>query len=571
MTKVIVASAWPYVNAVPHLGTILHLLSGDVMARYAKLKYGKENVIYVSGSDEHGTPIEIEARKRGVEPKSLTDQAHEYDKSIFDSWEIQFSNYSRTESQTHKEFVRSFLLELESYIKVEEEVIPYCSYDKIFLPDRFIKGTCPYCGFEDARGDQCDKCGRLLNPSSLVNPKCAICNKAPIFTKTKQWFFDLSSVEDKLRHWLESNDNLPKNVRTTALSWINEGLKPRSLTRDNKWGIPAPFKDAEEKTIYVWFEALLGYISSSIEYFAKQGNKDEWKSFWFGKDTKSYYFLGKDNIVFHAIILPAMLMASGKEYNLPNYIAATEYLLYEGQKFSKSRRIGIWADEAPRILPPEYWRFLLIRNRPEEKDMNFTWREAVRIINSELNDDIGNLVQRVLTLVDRFFNNAIPVLHKDKLNDTDKKVMEKIPEIYTKITEDYEKALLKQASENILELARLGNGYLNDRKPWDIIKASKEEAGNVIYIALLIIRVMALSLYPILPTSSQEIFNMLGLGLIEEYNWNWAIDSDLPSGNKIGKYKPLFNKLESDFDKKVEELLSRIREDVETQRPTLLK
>jgi len=570
--KIFVASAWPYVNAVPHLGNLIgSILSADVFARYARVKYGKENVVFVSGSDEHGTPIEVEAKKRNVSPKELTDQAHEYDKKLFlETWEISYDNYTRTESETHKEFVQQFLLKLQKYIKVEEDEIPYCEYDKLYLPDRFVKGTCPYCGYEDARGDQCDNCGRLLTPKMLINPKCVLCGRTPVFKKTKHWFFDLSVFNKEIEEWIKNSKTMPENVKAVALSWVKEGLKPRSITRDNAWGIPAPFEGAEGKTIYVWFEALLGYISATIEYFKKIGKEEEWKKFWFGNDVRSYYFIGKDNIPFHAVIFPAMLMASGENYVLPTVIASTEYLLYEGQKFSKSRKIGIWIDEAPQLLDVEYWRFILIRLRPEERDTNFTWREALRIINTELNDDIGNYTNRVLSMVNRYFNGELPGIVENKLNEEDKKFMEEIKEAPRKMGELFDEGRLKAGSEEILKLARDGNAYLNLRAPWNLIKKDKEEAGSVLTIATNSLRTISIMLYPLMPSYADKLHKMLGLDDVEKEKWDDAGDLVLNKGHKIGEVKVLFTKVELNAEE-IEKKLVKIRKELEKIRPTLLR
>ncbi|BCU71328.1 methionine--tRNA ligase [Stygiolobus caldivivus] len=577
--KIFVASAWPYVNSVPHLGNLIgSILSADVFARYARLKYGKENVIFVSGSDEHGTPIEIEAKKRGVNPKTLTDQAHEYDKKLFlETWEITFDNYTRTESQVHKDFVRNFLLRLDKYIKVEEDEIPYCEHDKLFLPDRFIKGTCPYCGFEDARGDQCDNCGRLLTPKMLINPKCALCGSTPVIKKTKHWFFDLTEFNDKIENWISSSRYMPENVKSVALSWVKEGLKPRSITRDNSWGIPAPFEGAENKTIYVWFEALLGYISATIEYFANGEEKDKWKEFWFGNNVKSYYFIGKDNIPFHAVILPAMLMASGEGYVLPTVIASTEYLLYEGQKFSKSRKIGIWIDEAKELMDIEYWRFVLIRLRPEERDTNFTWREAIRIVNTEINDDIGNYANRVLSMVNRYFEGTIPTPNEGSYTKDDNNYIQEINTAPKRMGDLIELGKLKAGTEELLKLARDGNSYLNTRAPWNLIKADKEQAANVLFIASNSLRTIAVMLYPLMPYHASRLYSQLGLSEIESEKWDEAGELKLKPGHKIGKVEPLFKKLDLPIEdevklhQEIQKKLEEIRKKVEKNRPELLR
>lgn len=570
--KIFVASAWPYVETVPHLGNLIgSVLSADVFARYARLKYGKENVIFVSGSDEHGTPIEIEAIKRKVNPKELTDQAHEYVKKLFlETWNISYDNYSRTESEVHKAFVKDFLLGIQKYIHTEEEELPYCENDKIFLPDRFIKGTCPYCGYEDAKGDQCDRCGRLLSPKLLINPRCAICGSKPIWKKTKHWFFDLDKFSEQLKNWLENSKEMPENVKSVALSWLNEGLKPRSLTRDTSWGIPAPFEGSEGKTIYVWFEALLGYISATVEYFEKfMKNSNGWKEFWFGKEVKSYFFIGKDNIPFHAVIFPAMLMATEKGYHLPSVIASTEYLMYEGQKFSKSRRIGVWIDEAPEIMDIDYWRYVLIRLRPEEKDTNFLWREAIRIVNTELNDDIGNYINRVLSMIKRYFNGEVPSLHEDVLDEYDKRMIQLIQDVPDKVSELFEKGKLKAGTDEIIKLPREGNAYLNIKAPWDMIKKDKKAVENTLHIGVNSVRTLAILLYPIIPTSAEKIYNQLGLNGINNERWDNAKELAIRNGHKIGEVSPIFKKIKEDFD--VNKKLDEVRKKLEKIRPSLLK
>ncbi len=570
--KVFIASAWPYVETVPHLGNLIgSVLSADVFARYARLKYGKENVIFVSGSDEHGTPIEIEAIKRKINPKNLTDQAHEYVKDLFlTTWKISYDNYSRTESETHKKFVREFILGIQKYIFVQEETMPYCENDRIFLPDRFIKGTCPYCGFEDARGDQCDRCGRLLSPELLINPRCAICGNKPVFKKTKHWFFDLSKFSDDLRKWLENSKDMPDNVKSVALSWISEGLKPRSLTRDNAWGIPAPFEGAEGKTIYVWFEALLGYISATIEFFEKNGDSTKWEEFWLD-NARSYYFIGKDNIPFHAVIFPAMLIASGKGYTLPTVISSTEYLLYEGQKFSKSRRIGIWIDEAPKIMDIDYWRYLLIRLRPEEKDMNFLWKEAIRIVNNELNDDIGNYINRTLTMINRYNLAKIPDFDESIIDENDVKIIRLISETPDAVSALFEKGKLKAGTEEIIKLAREGNSYLNLKAPWDSIKKNPQNAKNTLYLSANLSKSLAILLYPVIPNHSQMIYDLLNLGNIENETWDNSKKINLQSGHEIKKAVPLFKKLPDTFEKDLPIVLEKIRKELEKTRPSLLR
>lgn len=569
--KYIVASAWPYSDFIPHLGTVLHLLSADVYSRY--LKALGNDVIFVTGSDEHGTPIELEARKRKVTPKELTDQVHEYMVKLFNEFNFEFSLFSRTESKVHKEFVKEFLLKIyeKGYIFPMEEELPYCINDKMFLPDRYVIGTCPYCGYESAHGDQCDRCGRLLTPKDLINPRCALCGSTPIWKKTTNYFIDLTKVQDKLLNWLNNNNKLSDNVKNYSISWIKHGLKPRSITRDISWGIESPFPNTEGKTIYVWFDALLGYLSATKEYLLNLKNDENaWKEYWKNKETRSIYFIGKDNIPFHSIILPALLLAADDDYVLPWDINSTEYLMYEGQKFSKSRKIGVWLDEALKIAPAEYWRWALIRTRPEGGDSNFTWKEFVKIVNNELNDDIGNFVYRVLSLVKSRFDGVIP--EPKKLEDVDLDLNEKVIYYINEYKSNMDQVRLKRATDYILEIARLGNKYLNDRAPWDLYRKDLELAKGVIYNSTNIIKDLALLLYPFIPSTSNTIWKQLGYNSsIKEINFEYSINNKISPGMKISNIAPIFKKLPDDFLNNIDKILEKARNDANTERPNLLK
>ncbi|KSW12740.1 methionine--tRNA ligase [Pyrodictium occultum] len=571
MARWVVASAWPYVNNVPHLGNLIgSVLSADVFARYLRLR--GEDVVFVSGSDEHGTPIEIEAIKRGVHPRQLTDQAHEYVSRLFREFRISFDNYTRTESPVHREFVREFMMKLyeNGYIFEQDDILPYCPRDKMFLPDRFVVGTCPYCGYPYAHGDQCDNCGRLLHPTELKNPRCAICGGPVEFRKSKHWFFDLSKLQDRLLKWLEES-NLPPNVKNYALNWVREGLKPRSVTRDNKWGIPAPFPGAEGKTIYVWFDALLGYISATKEYGLKKGDESLWKRYWFDKETRTVYFIGKDNIPFHAIIFPAMLMASGDPYTLPWYIASTEYLMYEGEQFSKSRRWGIWIDEALEILPADYWRFALIKMRPETRDTNFTWKEFTRIVNSDMNDDIGNFVHRVLKFIKSRFGGRVP--EPGEMKELDRDYLDYTLKAPERVGSYLDSFRLKQALDEVVELARHGNQYLNAKAPWDKIKTEPSDAATTMYVAANAVATLAVMLAPFTPDAAERLWRMLNMrgSVHEPGRWREASRPLVEPGHEIGEPEPLFRKLANDFPEKVKEILEEARKKVMEKRPPLLR
>ena len=486
---------------------------------------------------------------------------HEIVSELLKRWCISFDNYTRTESEVHKNFVREFFMKLyeRGYIFAKEDELPYCPKDRIFLPDRFVTGICPYCGYDKARGDQCEQCGSLLEPKQLINPKCSICGSIPEWRKTKHWYLDLKKIEDDVRKYIESNDKLPENVKSMSLSILKQGLKPRAITRDNKWGIPAPFPEAEGKTIYVWFEAVLGYISATIEYLKKLGRESEWTNYWMNNNTRIVFFIGKDNIPFHSIILPALLIASGMKFTLPYTISATEYLLYEGKKFSKSQKIGIWIDEALTLLPVDYWRFILIYIRPELRDSSFTWSQAIEIVNSILNDTIGNFIHRVLTFIDKKLGGVTP--DKPISKDIDEEYINQVKKIFEKVTEYYENIKLREALLEAIEIARIGNKYLNERRPWEYIKTNIDETKSIIHTALHMVKILAICLYPIIPNSMSQLWYMIGYDEpIEKTNWFDALNP-VSSGLKVRNVKPLFRKISDDEVKKMIEKLEKIREE----------
>jgi len=539
----LVTSAWPYINYVPHLGNIVSsILSADVVARYYRLK--GDDVVYVTGSDEHGTPIEIEAVRLNIPPKQLTDRNHAQVVDLFEKWGIAFSNYTRTENPVHKEFVRNFLLKIyeNGYIFTQETEQLYCPKCNRFLPDRFVEGTCPSCGYDSARGDQCDSCGSLLEPTNLLQPRCAICNSAPIKETRKHWYFDMPKLSEKLRDYIQNNEHLPDNARNFSLNILKDGLKSRPVTRDNKWGIPSPFPGSEDKTIYVWVEAVLGYLSATVEYFKRKGEEERWKEYWFNKEAKTLYFIGKDNIPFHTIILPALLLATHEDYNLPWTVQSTEFLMFDGQAFSKSRRIGVWIDEALELFPADYWRYSLLSIRPEVKDTNFSWTTLIEKVNSDLNDTLGNFVHRTLTFINRQFDSAVP--KPSSLDEKDKAVLEEAKEIVNKTAERMETFKLQEALRHAISLSHLGNRYFNEKEPWKTIKTDRQESANTLYVAVHIVKQLAIILEPFIPFTAEKLWKLLNLpGSVHEQRWN-ETEKELSPDHKINKAKPLFSKIE---------------------------
>ena len=541
MGRWVVNSAWPYVNSLPHLGTFIHLLSADVYARYLRLK--GEEVIAVTGSDEHGTPIEVEAIRKGVTPRQLTDQIHKQICELLEAYNIRLDNYTRTESPVHIRYTQELYRKVyeNGYIYTQNVNLPYCETDKRFLPDRFVEGTCPHCGYEQARGDQCDSCGRVLDPLELIRPKCVFCGGTPTVKSSTHWFFDLPKFRDRLSTIVRENKQLPENARNFSLRWLEEGLKPRALTRDNKWGIPAPFPGAEGKTIYVWLEAVLGYVSASIEWAEKSGRPEAWKDFWFNQDTKNVHFIGKDNIPFHVIIFPALLLATHDPYVLPWQVSSTEFILFDGQKFSKSNKIGVWIDDALKVAPGEYWRYVLIAIRPEARDANFTWRDFESHVNTELNDVLGNFVHRTLTFVNNHFDSAVP--KPGSLDEKDQAIKKLIEEAPTKVASLLDDFQLRNGLATIIELARAGNQYLSEREPWHLIKTDRGKAGTTLYFASELVRTLGILLSPFLPETTHQIQEQLNLNTTDNITWWDAGKLGLEPGHKIGKPTPLFHKI----------------------------
>ncbi|MFX1380472.1 MAG: methionine--tRNA ligase [Promethearchaeota archaeon] len=547
--KWVVTSAWPYVNAIPHLGNLIgSTLSADVFARFLRLK--GEEVVFVSGSDSHGTPISVEAKKLNVPAKELAFKYHKIIKGLHEKWQISFDNYTITHNPTHIEFVKKMYLDIQKngYILEKEIESLYCKQDDLFLPDRFVEGICPHCGFEDARGDQCDNCQKLLTPLELIKPRCAVCGTPPIIKKTKHWYLDQPKLQKRLKNLIEGNEIIPSNARQMCLNSIVEGLPERAITRDLEWGIPAPFEGAKGKTIYVWFEAVLGYITAVLEWADNLINDPaKFDYFWKDKDTKTVYFIGKDNIIFHLIVFPALLLAYNEDKKeseklvLPYNVSSTEWLMYENQKFSKSRKIGIWINEALELAPLDYWRFNLLYNRPETSDTSFLWSEFENSVKI-LNDNIGNFIHRTLTFIEKQFGGKIP--EKVKSDEIDEKFIEKINNISIEVGESLYNFKIRKAIRDIVNFGKEGNIYLNEKAPWHLIKKDKKAAGHVFNVCSQAVYGLAVLLGPFIPKTSEKILSYLNAPKLTEVNWDSINENSIKTGQNIKKPKPLFQKLE---------------------------
>ncbi len=495
---VLVCSAWPYASGVPHLGNMVgSLMSGDVFARYYRLR-GKD-VLYVSGTDAHGTRIEYEAEQEGISPAELADRNHRRIVEVIEGFGIRFDNYTTTESPVHKDFVRDIYLQMEAegYICTKVEQRAYCRQCEKFLADRFIVGTCPKCGSPHALGNQCDACGTILEPEELIEPRCTLCEGSDIeFKETKHWYLDLPKLSDALQEYVASK-GFQGNVLRFTQQMINDGLRPRAMTRDIDWGIAAPFEGAEGKVFYVWGEAALGYVSAVVEYFASD---ERWRDFWFGNDVFQIYAQGKDNITFHTLIFPGQLIASGQGYHLPDQIAATEYLNWiGGDSFSKSRGVGLYCDDALKLMNGELWRFYLLYSRPEGRDVNFSWEELEKAVNGILISNIANLCNRVLSFVQSQFDGIVPDVAVDA------EVSNALAECVGKYEAAIESGSIAQALRAVCDLAGFGNEYFQRKKPW----ATKDEAA--VASAVHFVKGMALLLLPYMPEFASSVLAVLGV------------------------------------------------------------
>jgi len=556
--KILVTSALPYVNGPIHLGHLSGAyLPADIYVRYKRLK--GDDIIYISGSDEHGVPITISADKENVSPQVIIDRYHKLNYDAFKMFGMSFDNYSRTSLPIHHKTAKEFFLEFykQGILKEKKTLQFYDEKNKMFLPDRYVEGTCPNCGFEEARSDECENCGALYEPKELKNPKSKISGESPILKETAHWFFPLGNYQQRLENYInEMNDKYgwKDNVLQYCRSWFNDGLKDRAVTRDLDWGVKVPLDHSERKVIYVWFEAVLGYISSTKEYSEKIGKPNLWKEYWQDPNTKYIAFIGKDNVVFHCIIFPAMLMAwndgEKEKYCLPQNVPANEFLNFEGRKFSKSRNWGVDAIDFLKIFPADPLRYTLAANLPENRDTDFQWKEFQAKNNSELAAIFGNFINRTFTFVHKHFEGKVPP--KGVLNEMDKKMIETISEYPQKISGYFERYKIKNGTNEIMNLARAGNKYFNDSEPWLTVKTDNEKCSTTINICLQNIYTLAELFEPVLPFSSKKIFGMLNT---EPTSWDKCGDENLLTGHKLNKAEILFPQIE---DKMIEEQIQKL-------------
>ena len=551
-----ITAALPYTNGPIHIGHLAGVyVPADIYARYLRLT-GKD-VAYICGSDEHGVAIPMRAKKEGVSPQDIIDKYHGIIKQSFSDFGISFDNYSRTSSKIHHETASEFFTKLYKNGDFIEETSAqlYDAEANQFLADRFVVGTCPKCGFEESYGDQCENCGTSHNATDLINPKSAITGNVPTVKETKHWFLPLDKHEAFLRKWIlegHKKDWKP-NVYGQVKSWLEDGLRPRAVTRDLDWGIPVPLEGAEGKVLYVWFDAPIGYISSTKEWAAREGKN--WEDYWKKDDTKLVHFIGKDNIVFHCIIFPSMLKAHG-DYILPENVPANEFLNLEGNKLSTSKNWAVWLHEYLKEFPnqQDVLRYTLTANAPESKDNDFTWKDFQAKNNNELVAIFGNFINRVVVLTNKYYNGIVPA--PNDFTEVDEDVLAAVKEFPNIIGKSIERYRFREASQELMSLARLGNKYLADEEPWKVIKLDEERVKTIMFIALQISSALAILSEPFLPFTSTKLKNILNVD--KKLSWKNVTEIAilLPAGHQINKAELLFSKIE---DKAIEAQVEKLQ------------
>ncbi len=542
--RVTITSALPYINGIKHLGNLAgSILPADVFHRFLDL-LGVDN-IFICGTDDHGTATEIAASAEGLGLEEYTNKYYKLQKENYEKWNFDFTYFGRTHTKEHEKLTQSFFLNLKKngYILEQEVTLPFCKKCKKYLSDRFIKGTCPKCG-KDARGDQCENCGKLLDPIELVDPQCALCKSKEIeFKKENHLFLDFAKLQPKLEDWLATKKDWPTNTVNFAKAWLKQGLRPRDITRNLKWGVPVPGRS--DLVFYVWFDAPMGYIS-----ITEVGLKDNWQEWWNKEyvdkgELQVIHFLGKDNIPFHTIFWPGTLIGD-QRFALPSYVQGYEYLNWEGGKFSTSKHRGIFADKALELYSADYWRFYLCRVLPENKDSSFEWKDFQEKINSELNDNYGNLFYRVTSFIEKNFNGTIP---HPSVTDVDEKMFNSLNKRVKKTKQLIEEIKLKEALSEIMSLSSELNTYVQDNAPWKLLKSKnekdKQRAATVLYVAANVLRSITVLLSPYIPVSAEKALDLLGS---KDKKWDSIDKQLLKPGHKI-KSEILFKKIE---DKEIE-------------------
>lgn len=541
-SPIIVTSALPYANGPLHLGHLAGAyLTADFFVRYNRLK--GEDVLFICGSDEHGVPITIAAEKEGVSPQDIVDRYHEWNKDTFQKMGISFDYYGRTSSAIHHETSQEIFTELyeKGFFKLKSEELFYDESTQMFLPDRYVKGECPNCGYGEAYGDQCEKCGNSLNPTELINPVSALSGETPVRKETQHWYMPLGEMQDKLESWIKTREHWKPNVMGQIKSWLQEGLNDRAATRDLNWGVPVPLGGADGKVLYVWFEAPIGYISATKEWAQQSNNPEAWKKYWKNDEAKLYHFIGKDNIVFHCIMFPIVLMEHGN-FILPENVPANEFLNLEGKKLSTSRGWAVWLHDYLEHFEADYLRYALGVTLPESKDSDFSWKDFQNRVNNELVAVFGNFVNRASSFIEKYANSMVPPLVDPQPIDV--KMLGAIDTQRQKIEFAYEHFRFREVVQEGMQLARLANKYFTDTEPWKTRKTNETACFNSLHVSIQVVAALSVLMEPILPESMKMLRHQIGLS--DSTKWSEISASMLTVGQSLQVATLLFQKIEDE-------------------------
>nr|MEE4267406.1 methionine--tRNA ligase [Candidatus Krumholzibacteria bacterium] len=545
--RTLVTSALPYANGEIHLGHLAGAyLPADIYARYLRMR--GEEVLYICGSDEYGVPITLTAEREGITPKELVDRNHASIKKSFEGFGMSFDNFSQTSRPVHTETAQAFFTDLHSQGVFRQKTTEqfYSPSQKRFLADRYIEGTCPKCSSEGARGDQCEACGSSLDPTELVNPRNAQDNSPLELRETTHWFLPLGDWQDRLIALIDAHPEWKDNVKQYCRGWFKDGLQDRAVTRDLDWGVPVPLPDHDGKVFYVWFEAPIGYISATREWAAGQGDPEAWKTWWQQEDTRLVHFIGKDNVFFHAVMFPAMLMAHSEDYILPENVPANEFLNLEGQKLSTSRGFAVWLPDYLEKFSPDPLRYTLARNLPETRDMNFTWEGFLARNDNELGNNFGNLVNRVFSFTHKHFEGQVPEWSREAMTDLDRQALAEVQADLEKWAAHLEKFEIKAAMEACFHAGQVGNRYFDESAPFKTRKDDRERCAQSLGVVFQILRMLCLMLAPVVPFGMEKLWSWFGMET-DLWQGGWEEGQvDLPSGRSLGKPEILFPRLEEE-------------------------
>ncbi|HLC85136.1 MAG TPA: methionine--tRNA ligase [Candidatus Nanoarchaeia archaeon] len=533
--KVLITAALPYVNNVPHLGNLVPTLSADVYARFLRL--AKHDVLFICGTDEHGTTTEVKAIEEGVTPQEICDKYFKIHKEVYDWFHCSFDCFGRTSSEANKKTTYEIFNDLDEngYLLKQPLKQARCPKCERFLADRFVVGMCPHCDYVHARGDQCENCGKLLEPNQLIAAKCKICKTIPEFVDSMHLFMDLPKIEPELREWIsEVQDDWSENAKTMTQAWLKEGLKPRCITRDLKWGIKVPKAGFEDKVFYSWFDAPIGYIGITREF------RKDWETWWKSEDVRLVQFMGKDNIPFHSIIFPGFLLGTKKSWKLVDELAVNEFINYEGGQFSKSRGVGVFGDSIMQTgIPADAWRYYVVANLPEKMDSDFRWDDFAAKINNELVANLGNLVSRVLTIVNKTYNSIIDAI---ELNDDEEEFIDKVETAQAKVRVLYEEIKLKDALKHVMTISKMANVYLQENEPWNM-ERDPVRRSTTIGLLVNVIKDLSILINPVMPGASRFIQTLLNL---KPLSWNDLGLKTIKQGHLVQEVRHLFNKVEDE-------------------------